>query len=75
MLLHGAWRMVRHSMVHTGLLGTEVVACIFFGLGKLNTSEVSWIQTYGFWAVDIGVGLPGFLCLEITIVSQEVSES
>ena len=39
-----------------GSVGNEVVACIFFGLGKLNTSEVSWIQTYGFWAVEKGVG-------------------
>ena len=29
------------------LLMYHVVACIFFGLGKLNESQVSWIQTYG----------------------------
>jgi len=36
------------------LLMYHVVACIFFGLGKLNTSEVSWIQTYDLTNADFG---------------------
>ena len=37
----------------------HVVACIFFGLGKLNESQVSWIQTYGGAAQFLALGEPG----------------
>eukprot|EP00435_Cladocopium_sp_Y103_P037179 s292_g9.t2 len=36
------------------LLMYHVVACIFFGLGKLNESQVSWIQTYDLKNAEFG---------------------
>lgn len=36
------------------LLMYHVVACIFFGLGKLNESQVSWIQTYDLTNAEFG---------------------